>query len=160
MPLDLLRVDERLIHGQVVVGWGTRLGLRYYVVVDDALADSEWEQDLYRSALPDGVRADFITAEEAIRTFDELDAVDAPGAMLTRGTGTMRVLAESGVLEGRRVNLGGLHRGKGRQRVLDYLFLGPAERADLAMIATRVRKVSARDLPTAPQIDLDRLEGC
>jgi PTS system mannose-specific IIB component/fructoselysine and glucoselysine-specific PTS system IIB component len=157
MTLELFRVDERLIHGQVVVGWGTRLGLRYYVVVDDALADSQWEQDLYRSGLPDGVRAEFVTTEEAIRTFEDLDAIAEPGALLTRGTATMRALAESGALEGRRVNLGGLHGGGGRERILDYLYLGPTERADLAMIASKVLKVSARDLPTAPEVRLDHL---
>lgn len=157
MPLALVRIDERLIHGQVVAGWGTRLGLRYYVVVDDALAASEWEQDLYRSALPDGVTADFLSTADAVKRFEELDAGDEPGALLTRGTATMRVLAESGILAGRRVNLGGLHGGAGRERVLDYVYLGPDEREDLAAIAERVGKVSARDLPTAAEVGLDHL---
>ena len=35
MPITLLRIDERLIHGQVVVGWGERLHMDRIVVVDD-----------------------------------------------------------------------------------------------------------------------------
>lgn len=157
MSLDLLRVDERLIHGQVVVGWGMRLGLTYYVVVDDALAASDWEQEIYRSALPDGVTADFLTTAEAIAKFDELDAVAGPGGLLTRGTTAMRALAEAGCLDGRRVNLGGLHGGVGRDRILDYLYLGPDERADLSAIAEHTNRVSARDLPTAHEVGLDQL---
>lgn len=159
MPIDLLRIDERLIHGQVVVGWGSRLGIRRYVVVDDALAESDWEQELYVSALPEGVEAEFVSTEQALERFDELDALEGRGALLTRGTASMRALAEGGQIEGRQVNLGGLHEGPGRKRVLDYLYLGDIERADLAVIAAHARKVSARDLPTTPEVPLEGLLG-
>jgi mannose/fructose/N-acetylgalactosamine-specific phosphotransferase system component IIB len=157
MSLDLLRIDERLIHGQVVVGWGTRLGLKYYLVVDDGLAESTWEQELYRSALPDGVTAEFLSTDDAIQRFHEFDSRSAPGALLTRGTATMRALAESGALQSRRVNVGGLHGGTGRKQLLDYLHLCPDERDDLSVIASHVDRVSARDLPTAPEVTLDHL---
>ena len=48
MPIVLFRVDERLIHGQVVVGWGSKLRPDRFLVVDAALATSEWEQELYK----------------------------------------------------------------------------------------------------------------
>ena len=38
MSLDLFRIDERLLHGQVIVGWGMRLHIDYYVIVDDEVA--------------------------------------------------------------------------------------------------------------------------
>ena len=52
MSIALYRVDERLIHGQVVVAWGNLLHPERIVVVDDALADSTWEQELYTLGLP------------------------------------------------------------------------------------------------------------
>jgi len=159
MPLDLFRIDERLLHGQVLVGWGSRLGLRYYVIVDDGLARSEWEQDLYRSALPENVTAEFLTVSDAAACFAELDTRPGPGALLTRGTTTMRALAEAGFLEGRRVNIGGLHGGADRKRVLDYLYLGETERSDLAVIARHSGAVAARDLPTAAAIPLEGVLG-
>ncbi len=61
MSVLLYRIDERLIHGQVVMGWGPQLDVEHYVVVDDELAASEWEQDLYRLGLPDTATADFLT---------------------------------------------------------------------------------------------------
>lgn len=155
MSIDLFRIDDRLIHGQVLVGWGARLGLEYYVVVDDALAGSEWEQELYASALPDGITAEFLRVDEAIRRFDELDGRSGPGALLTRGTAVMRELAEAGLLEGRRVNVGGLHDGPDRERVLDFVYLGPGEREDLKTISARAARVTARDLPTAAEVRLD-----
>ena len=54
MPIELYRIDDRLIHGQVVVGWGQPLSLRFIVLVDDEVASSDWEQELYRMGVPPG----------------------------------------------------------------------------------------------------------
>jgi len=157
VSLELVRVDERLLHGQVLVAWGARLGIRDYIVVDDRLAESRWEQELYGSALAGDAAAEFLTVEAAVRRLPELDVAGRPAALLTRDTGTMRRLAERGALGGRRVTIGGLHDAPGRRKVLDYVYLGDEERRDLAEIARHGARVSARDLPTAPEVGLEQL---
>ncbi|MCL7972301.1 MAG: PTS sugar transporter subunit IIB [marine benthic group bacterium] len=157
MSLSLFRIDERLLHGQVIVGWGMRLGIDYYVVVDDALADSEWEQDLYSAGLPGDTGAEFVSVEQAVARFSELDGRAGRGALLTPGTGEMRSLAEAGLLTDRRINLGGLHAGENRIRVHTYIHLAPGEAADLKVIAQASRGVTARDLPAGKEIALENL---
>ncbi len=157
MALDLFRIDERLLHGQVIVGWGLRLKLEYYVIVDDEVAASEWEKELYAAGLPAGVDAHFVGLEEAIERFAELDGQPGRGALLTRTPAAMRRLAEAGVLEGRRVNLGGLHAGGERRRVLPYVHLSAEEIADLRQIETCTGNVSARDLPSAREVPFEEL---
>ena len=157
MPLDLFRIDERLLHGQVIVGWGMRLHLDYYVIVDDDVASSEWESDLYAAGLPAGVDADFVSVQDAVARFDEFDARPGRGALLTRIPGPMRELAESGLLDGRRVNVGGLHAGEERRRVLPYVHLASRDVSDLEVIAERSGRVTARDLPAAREVSLEEL---
>ena len=157
MPFVLFRIDERLLHGQVLVGWGEALEIRYYAVVDDALAEGGWEQDLWRAGLPDRVEALFLSLEETVRRFPTLDEREEPGALITRETGPMRALAERGLLEGRDVDVGGIHDASGRRRALDYVFLGEDEVEDLKAISERGATVSARDLPGARRVPLQRL---
>lgn len=158
MPITLYRVDERLLHGQVVVGWGGRLELDYYVVVDDPLAESEWEQELYAAGLPDGVEVRFLSVAAAVSGLEDLErASPGAGAVLTRDTAAMRALAEAGLLEGRRVDVGGLHAGPDRRRALDYVHLSAAAAADLAAIGDRAGEVVARDLPGSPAVSLETL---
>ncbi len=157
MPLDLFRIDERLLHGQVIAGWGMRLHLDYYVVVDDDVAGNTWEADLYAAGLPSGVEAEFVSVEDAITRFGSFDARAGRGALLTRSPEPMRALAEAGLLEGRRVNLGGLHAGPERRRVLPYLHLAATDVADLEAIASHARSVTARDLPAAREVSLEEL---
>lgn len=155
--IELVRIDERLLHGQVVVGWGQRLDLTYYVVADDELAASDWEQELYAGGLPGSARAHFLTVDEAAARFAQLDGHAGRGALLTRTTAAMRRLAEAGVLEGRAVNLGCLGGAPERRRALDYVHLSPDEAEDLRTIAARAGPVTARDLPSSPRIPLQKV---
>lgn len=154
MSIVLYRVDERLLHGQVLVGWGSRLGIDHYVVVDDALAETRWERELYRAGAPEEVEILFLPVREARERWPEIHDRPGRGALLTRGTAAMRELAEAGLLEDRRVNLGGLHDGPGRRRALSYLHLSPAEERDLRAIAARAAAVTARDVPTSHEVPL------
>lgn len=155
MTLDLYRVDERLLHGQVVVGWGERLGVDYYVVVDAELADSPWEQDLYLSSVPDDVDVLFLDPGGAAEELRRACGREGVGCLLTRGTAAMRRLAERGFLDGVTVNVGGLRAGRDRTvRVTDYVHLSPREREDLRAVADRAGKVEARDLPDSRPVDL------
>ena len=153
MAVLLYRVDERLIHGQVVVGWGTRLHPDRIVVVDDDLAASAWEQELYTLGLPEEVRASFESVADARALLDEWAASDERIILLTRDLANMRRLGEGGRLRGGEVNIGGIHHAAGRDRVLPYVFLGDAERAEIRRLLDDGAAVTARDLPTARAVD-------
>jgi mannose/fructose/N-acetylgalactosamine-specific phosphotransferase system component IIB len=147
----LLRVDERLVHGQVTVGWGMRLRPARYVVVDDDLAEAEWEQDLFRLGVPAESEVEFIAVEEARSRFQDWDGAASPTVLLTRDLEHMLRLARGGVLEGREVNLGGIHHAPGRDRVLPYLFLSTEDRDRIRDLLAEGVRVEARDLPDAPR---------
>ncbi len=159
MPIVLLRIDERLIHGQVVVGWGAMLHPDRIVIVDDEIAASEWEQELYALGLPDEIRAEFHTIEESRALVPGWQADRLRTVVLTRTVDAMIRLAEGGVLRGTEVNVGGLHHSAGRRRVLPYVFLSDAERAALQHLADSGVDVSARDVPGARRVGLAHLLG-
>lgn len=160
MTLDLYRVDERLLHGQVVVGWGERLDVDYYVVVDAELAASEWEQDLYLSSVPAGVEVIFLDPDAPAEELRDAREREGVGCLLTRGTAAMRRLAERGFLDGATVNVGCLRAGRDRDlRVTDYVHLSAGERADLRAVAERAGEVECRDLPDSRPVPVEpRLE--
>jgi len=157
MPILLCRVDDRLIHGQVVVGWGAKLGIDYIAVIDDELSESEWEQDLYRAGLPEDIEARFVSVAEAAERLAEWAEAKERGFVLTRDVDTMVRLAERDALEGIDVNLGGLHDAPGRRRVLPYLFLSVHDREALESLRQAGVRVTAQDVPTARKIGLDEL---
>ena len=157
MPIVLFRVDERLIHGQVVVGWGERLNMDRIVVIDDELSASSWEQELYCLGVPPAVDAHFTTVEDARRYLPLWREDSRRVVVLVRNLDSLRRLAEGGTLDEQEVNLGGLHAAAGRERILPYLFLSDEERTTLASIAATGARVYARDLPGSRRVPLDEL---
>jgi len=159
MPIVLLRVDERLIHGQVVVGWGGPLHADRIVVVDDEIAASPWEQELYCLGVPPEMEACFVAVDEARAQLSDWRGGGRRVIVLVRDVGTALRLAEGGLLQGEEVNLGGIHHAEGRERVLPYLHLSDGDRGTLRRIAAAGVTVSARDLPAGRRVPLEELLG-
>lgn len=155
MTLVLNRIDDRLIHGQVVVGWGQPLDVKFVVLVDDAVADSEWEQDLYRMGVPPDMDVRFHSAADAAPLLDSYRTETRPGILVTGDIATMRTLVESGGV--REVNVGGIHHRAGRTQHLRYVFLTPAEQAELSELATLGAVVTAQDVPATRAVPLAEL---
>ena len=157
MPISLFRVDERLIHGQVVLGWGSLLRPERYAVVDDAVAASDWEQELYLLGLPDGVEARFLSVDQAAEQLQEWRDDEVRTVVLARDIETVLRLAAGGRMVGDAVNIGGLHHGPGRTQVLSYVYLDDLDRRRLAELAEHGVSVAARDLPSSKEVGLSSL---
>jgi len=156
LPIVLYRVDERLIHGQVVIGWGHELRPTRFLLVDDELAQSGWEQELYRLGAGD-TEVVFASVSEARDRIAEWRTQAERSILLTRDVSTMRQLAEGGLLEGEEINLGGLHPREDRMKVLSYLHLTEVDRRELRELESEGVRVSARDLPDAQRVTLNAL---
>ncbi|MDB4900095.1 MAG: phosphotransferase system enzyme component [Gemmatimonadetes bacterium] len=155
MTLVLNRIDDRLIHGQVVVGWGQPLDVKFIVLVDDAVAESDWEQDLYRMAVPPEMEVRFLATAAAPAKLDEYRTENQPGILLTGDIATMRELVRHGGV--RDVNIGGIHHRAGRVQHLRYVFLTPGEQASLRGLVTDGAVVTAQDVPAARAVPLEEL---
>jgi PTS system mannose-specific IIB component/fructoselysine and glucoselysine-specific PTS system IIB component len=156
VALELYRIDDRLIHGQVVVGWGQPLDLRFIVLVDDEVAASDWEQELYRMGVPPDMDIYFDAVDAAATNLDRYQEDDRRGLLLTGDIATMARLVEA-TGDIRRVNVGGIHHRPGRTQRLRYVFLTPVEEAQLRALAANDIEVTAQDVPAARPIPLDEL---
>ena len=154
MSIRLCRVDDRLIHGQVVVGWGQPLNTRLIALVDDEVRRSEWEQDLYRMGVPPHIEVVFADVDEAVERFAEWDADPRVGILLMGDLDTAHALCARcpGM---RRLNIGGIHHRAGRIERLRYVYLTDAEAAKLRAIAGLGVTITAQDVPTAPPVPLE-----
>ena len=155
MTIVLNRIDDRLIHGQVVVGWGQPLGVKFIVLVDDAVAESDWEQELYRRGVPPEMDVRCHSADEAARLLDRYRTEPRPGILLTGDIATMQRLVDHGGV--RDVNVGGIHHRAGRTQHLRYVFLTAEEQASLRALAARGAVVTAQDVPAARAVPLEEL---
>jgi len=148
MTLALYRIDDRLIHGQVVVGWGQPLNVSFIVLVDDEVRSSDWEQDLYRMGVPPSIEVRFASVEEAAQALPAWEADPRVGILLVGDIDTAVALAERAP-QVRRLNIGGVHHRTGRTERLRFVYLTDDEARKLRALAARGVDVTAQDVPTA-----------
>lgn len=154
MSVALFRIDDRLIHGQVVVGWGQTLGIEFLVLVDDDVRASDWEQELYRMGVPPAVSVTFASVDEAVASLPAWQADARRALVLTGDVETMARLVRATAGAVAHVNVGGVHYREGRKERLRYVYLTDAEAAVLRELGSSGVEVTAQDVPTGMRVPL------
>lgn len=106
--INLARVDERLIHGQVMMTLSQKAGVNSIFVVDEVVAKDPFMRDLYKSAgSRTGQKTIVITPEKAQYYWDEFHFKDYQCILITKTVQVMYDLAKGGVPM-RQLNIGGI----------------------------------------------------
>lgn len=127
MPVVLARVDDRLIHGQVTVGWSERLRPDRIILASNAIAADPWQSRVYASSVPPSIEVSVVSLARAAAALRAPEAAAERVIVLTGTPSEMSDLAHLGApLPG--VNLGGMHFGAGKVEMLPFVFI---DRRDL-----------------------------
>lgn len=130
MSLRLVRIDDRLTHGQVVAVWLRAVEAQRIVIIDDAVARDEWLLEVLTLAAPAGVPVEALDVAHGVARLEELAASPEPVIVLVRAPRTVLALRRAGVpIEV--VDLGGLGAGPGRKRIHKTISASPEELAEL-----------------------------
>jgi len=156
MGIVLFRLDERLIHGQVVVAWGEYLKPDRIVIFNNQIASSPWERELYMCCVPPDFQASVYNLEEASQklsngVFDQEKVI----ALVDNPTDIFQ-LHQKGISIPE-VNLGGMHYSQGREEILPYLYLSMEEKDIFRKLMQQGVKFFCQDVPTAEKKDLKEL---
>ncbi|HSM93855.1 MAG TPA: PTS sugar transporter subunit IIB [Anaeromyxobacteraceae bacterium] len=154
----LVRVDNRLVHGQILETWVPRLGAKEVVVADDDAAASP----LARAALTLCVPPDLSVRIERIAAVDwaALAGSRTPTLVILREVEGLRQARGGGLAPGMapRVNLGNIHFAPDRRSVTASVFLSRGEIDALRALQRDGFEVEARPIPTEPPLGLDEIE--
>ena len=72
MPdIRLVRVDFRLMHGQVVTAWLKQVSANAILIVDDQLAADKFLAQVFLMAKPQGVKVAIRSVEKAVAAFQK-----------------------------------------------------------------------------------------
>jgi mannose/fructose/N-acetylgalactosamine-specific phosphotransferase system component IIB len=150
----LVRIDERLLHGQVTLGWATKLQPQVLILANDRIAEDPPQRRLYAGMGTDefAVRIEGVAAaghylaqhrDTAQQTLVVVESADDALALLRAGAPVSRV------------NLGGLYPAAGRRPLVDYVWLSARDIDTLLQLLDAGVHLEARDLPTTPQLVVD-----
>ena len=156
MPVAMVRIDDRLIHGQVVEAWIPHLKARRVVVVSDQAASDDTQRTLMRMALPDAISLEVVALAAAGEAARRAAAAPEPALILAPSPREVVGLIDAG-LSVRAVNVGGLHHAAGRIQLGKVIFLGDEDRRNLRALADRGIALEGRAVPSDRPMDVAAL---
>ncbi|MFL5319072.1 MAG: PTS sugar transporter subunit IIB [Myxococcaceae bacterium] len=153
---SLVRVDNRLIHGQVVEAWLPFLKVDRVVVADDEAASSP----LIRAAMGLAVNpnVEVIIQPLSALDFGALERDSRKTLLLIRDIGGVVEAASRG-LPLSRLNLGNVHFATGRKQLNSSVFLSPEELSQLKMLAEQGVQVEARAVPSERALSFEEIRA-
>jgi mannose/fructose/N-acetylgalactosamine-specific phosphotransferase system component IIB len=158
MPLLLTRIDDRLIHGQVVVGWGNYLHPDRIILCSDVIATISWQRNLYENAgvLMPHVTISILTETETIDYFRQNNFEKENVILLVESPRDLLNLVDKGAPI-RSVNVGGMHFSHGKRQLASYIFVSNDDLDNFKKLKDRNIKLEGQNVPTAEKIDITDL---
>lgn len=147
MTLGLVRIDDRLIHGQVATRWTKETNVTRIVVVSDEVAADNVRATLLKQVAPPGVTASVVGVDKMVRVYNNPKyAKDRVMLLFTNPTDVLRIV-EGGVPV-KSINIGGMAYREGKLQVnnavsIDEKDIDAFTKLDSLGIELEVRKVSS-----------------
>jgi mannose/fructose/N-acetylgalactosamine-specific phosphotransferase system component IIB len=145
------RIDNRLVHGQVIEAWLPHIRAKILVVANDELVADELRQEIMSLAVPSGVTFRCCAVRETNVELRRLEREKTGQHMLVlfATCADARTAHMSGT-EFTTVNIGNLHYGPGKEQVCEHIALGQDDRNCLEYFAEHGVDIDFRCVPTRP----------
>lgn len=144
-----VRIDNRLIHGQVVEAWVPHVGARTIVVVNDELADDPLQQEIMSLAIPRAVESIFLTVDQLVRDGHVLGGQRDGTLLLFASCLDVRRAVEKG-LRISLLNIGNLHYSSGKRQLSPSVALGADDESCLRYLLEQGVELDFRCVPNDP----------
>jgi fructoselysine and glucoselysine-specific PTS system IIB component len=147
----ILRVDDRLIHGQVVAGWARPLGIEILMLASDTICKDEWACNAYQLAIPEGITFNCMSIEQCSALVEKQDKKRI--MIIVESVHDAHRLLQKRIIV-REVNIGGLGYRTNTREVAPYIHLSPAEIEDVVRLFQMGVRVIGKQLPNSASIDV------
>lgn len=160
MNLVLARIDDRLIHGQVTVGWGRKLRPDHILLASDEVAADAFQTRVYTMSVPPEIGVSVWPVPAAAAALQDPAAHELAGRrvlLLVAAVRDMAALVDLGAPV-TTINLGGLHFARGKREVLADVYLDRNDLSVLRRLVSRGHELVVQAVPGGREVWLDGAE--
>lgn len=156
MEIVNVRIDDRLIHGQVAAVWTLATKATRIMVIDDQVVKDTVNKEALKLACPKQCKLSILTAEKAAANLCAKKYDGERVFIVAKGPSTMRRLYDSG-FHMEKINVGNMG-GKANTRMLKKaVSVSEKDVEDLFYLAQKGVAVTAQMVPTEDAVDLAAL---
>ncbi len=150
--LVLVRVDDRLIHGQVMTAWLKVVPAREVLVVDDETAKDEFLAEILKAAAPSDLKVHVLSTADAIMRLRD-QGLPNRTFLLVKSPLTLKEIYDAGVPL-TAINVGGMGMRPGRKVVYKNVSASEEERQAFRDLIAQGVKVTLQIVPAERSFDL------
>lgn len=155
MNIKLFRIDDRLIHGQVMTSWSKTTKAERIYIVDDQVVKDEFMCKIMKMAAPIGMEVNVFSIEDGAKVIQEITD-EKPTIVLMKLPQTAIKLVENGVSM-ENLNVGGMGAGPGRKKLYKNISASEEEKETLRSLSEKGVKIEFRIVPDDKGIPLSKV---
>lgn len=154
----LVRVDNRLVHGQILEAWVPHYSAARIVVLNDEVADDPFRASVIRMVVPSDIEVQVSPVESFSRAFNADEWSDCRTIVLLKDIDDARRAFQAGFVFDR-LNIGNVHNENGKCCITSSIYLSAGERDALQELADAGVAIELRCIPKDKPLDFRRLGG-
>ncbi|MDR0977875.1 MAG: PTS sugar transporter subunit IIB [Endomicrobium sp.] len=153
MAIILVRIDDRLVHGQIVQSWLKTLDVDAVLVISDSAANDKMQQTLMELALPNFIRLDVKTLKDAAVSLINGKYDKENIMVLVTYPSDIVYMIQKG-LKIKSLNIGGMHFIEGKKQLVENICVNDEDIKNLHQIYLSGIEIESRVLADDKKIDV------
>lgn len=152
--LFIIRIDDRLIHGQVIVGWVKLLNIEKILLVNEQAAKDSIKKELMRTAVPSEVDLEIGTINNGAKSLLDNSFKKQNTILIVESPRDAVKLFDLTDGKINSIIIGGIHYKKGKLQLKNDLFLGRDDIKAIKYLLERNVEINYQSLPNTEKTEI------
>lgn len=152
MKIELARIDDRFIHGQVLTKWVKLRPVERIIVVSDAVARDEMRKTLVLSVAPSNIKASAVSVDKMARAYQSPKYAETKAMLLFENPEDILRLVKLGV-DIKEVNVGGMRFETDRKQITKAVSVKDSDVHAFQELHNKGVALELRQLPGDQSVD-------
>lgn len=154
--IKLVRIDYRLLHGQVVFSWTKSQGINRIIVINNEAATDEFKKMSLNLAKPTGVKLNIFTVDEGLSKMAKVETLKENIMLIFGNTNETLAFCEA-YPKIKEINYGGIPKTNNGKQFGSAIFLNEEEQKEARKLKEMGIKQFMQQIPTSKSEDLNKL---
>ncbi|RXA59464.1 PTS mannose/fructose/sorbose transporter subunit IIB [Enterococcus casseliflavus] len=154
--IKLVRIDHRLLHGQVVFSWSKSLNINRIIVANTEAAKDDFKKMSLNLSKPTGVKLHIFSVAELLEKIPKIETLNENIMLIFGNTKEVRQFCEA-YPKIKEINYGGIIKKIGSKQFSNAVFLNEEEIADAKCLKEQGIAQFIQQVPTSKKEDLNTM---
>ncbi|MEG0256136.1 MAG: PTS sugar transporter subunit IIB [Vagococcus sp.] len=153
MDIRLVRIDDRLIHGQVATAWSKQIEIDRILVISDEAANNQLRKLLLKQAAPNGINVNVITVARMIEVYESDILQFEKIALLFTSPRDVEFLVRCG-MKITSINIGGMSFSNGKKMLTNFISVDDLDIESFVYLSEQGIELEIRKVPADHKLNL------